>query len=97
VAAVQRVVSDPDSGREVALHVVGLVRKQPALGALVEQRYAEAEQKMFVPELMLLTAALVVLAIRIKRVKVGDTEVSFYPAGDEVKTLVGGLVKAIGP
>jgi hypothetical protein len=92
---IERLVEDPDSSRAMALKVLGLVRGFPELRALIEQRYDELERKMFVPELMLLTAALVVLAMRIKRLKVGHTEITFYPAGDEVKSFISGMTKGI--
>jgi hypothetical protein len=94
-AAVHRVVTDEVAARAMALHVIGLVRQSPELSALVEQRYDRAEQTMFVPELMMLSAALVILAMRVKRMKIGRAEVSFYAAGDEVKAFVGGLVKGV--
>lgn len=92
---VKDVVEDPASAQQLAIKVIGLVRSNEELTALIEQRYDELERKMFAPELMLLIGALVVLAMRVKRVRIGQSEVTFYPASDEVKAFVVELAAGI--
>jgi hypothetical protein len=90
---VLRAVRDDASARAVMDRLVEFIRQYPELGAVIDEECQELAQKMFVPEL--LTGALVILALRIKRVKIGDIDIRFYRAGEEVKAFVSGLVKGI--
>jgi hypothetical protein len=78
----------------VVLRVLEEVRQYPELADEIDQRYAARQQKMAAPELILLSGALVVLAMRIKEINISrkGKRITFYPSGDAVKSFVSGLV-----
>ena len=88
----RNMVAEPEQARLLSIEVLRVICESDLLRQAVEERYEQLEQKMFTPELFLLAGALVVLAIRIKRIKLGESEVSFYPAGDEVKAFLTSLL-----
>lgn len=94
---VQHVLEDEILARQVCLRILEEVRRYPELAEEVDRRYAARQQKMAVPELILVSAALVILAMRIKEIKFErkNKRITFYPSGVEVKAFVSGLVNSI--
>jgi len=92
---VQAVLDDEDLATEACRRVLDEVRRRPDLAERVAAAYEERLQKMTGIEVVLLAGALVVLAIRIKRVRWGHHEVDFEPAGETVASFVAELVKRI--
>jgi hypothetical protein len=93
---VQVVFEDEALAVQACMRILDEVRDQPELAQRVATAYDERLEKMTGVELVLLAGALVVLAIRIKRLRWGDKEVEFEPAGEAVATFVAGLAKAVG-
>ena len=93
---IQMVLEDDDLATEVSRYVLDEIRMVPELAERVAEVYEERRQKMVGLELILLAGALVVLAMRIKRLRVGRTVIDFEPAGNAVSTFVGGLAKSVG-
>lgn len=93
---VQGMLEDEELATRVCREVLDHVRAHPELAARVAQEFEARKQKMTGVELVLLAGALVVLAMRIKRIKWGRSEktIDFEPSGDAVKTFVGTLVKS---
>jgi hypothetical protein len=92
---VQVVLEDEELAAQACRRVLDEVRAQPELAERVAAAYEERRQKMTGIELVLLAGALVVLAIRIKRVRWGDKQVDFEPSGEAVSTFVAGLAKGV--
>jgi hypothetical protein len=90
------ILEDEDLSREVACAVLDEVRKQPELAQMVADAYEERAQKMVVPELVLLTGALVILAIKIDTIQWNKkgVKIKFYESGEAVKTFLSGLLKS---
>src|SRR6266496_3042567 len=66
---IRNVLEDEDLSKELSLAVLDEVHKNPELAGMVAEAYDERAQKMVVPELLLLTGALVILAIKIDTIQ----------------------------
>lgn len=95
VQIIRNVLEDEDLSKELSLAVLDEVRKNPELAAMVAEAYEEQAQKMVVTELLLLTGAVVILAIKLKAIQVSKKGVyiNFYPASKAIETFLGGLMK----
>jgi hypothetical protein len=78
--------------------VLDQVRGYPKLAERVAREYEARKQKMTGVEVVLLAGALVILAMRIKHIRWGQSgaAIDFEPANEAVKTFITGLVKGIG-
>jgi hypothetical protein len=96
---IQRALEDEDASTQIALEILGAVRLNAALADRIAQEYAVTETKLAVPELLLLTGALVILAIKVKKIKWGQQqgEVTFFEATEPVKAFIVGLAKRFMP
>lgn len=93
---VQALLEDEEGASRACRAVLDQVRGYPELAQRVAEEYEARQQKMTGVEVVLLAGALVVLAMRIKHVRIGSFVLDFDPANDAVKTFVAGLVKAGG-
>jgi hypothetical protein len=91
---VQAALEDPEQSQKIALAVLGEIRQIPPLAERVAEAYEARNREMAGPELLLLAAAVVILAIKVKDVSFSKSgaKASFYEAGEAVKTFVAGLV-----
>jgi hypothetical protein len=96
-AAVQELLEDDDTAVELCHAVLGEVRRHPELAAEVARAYEDRTRKMAGAELLLLAGALVVLATRIKEIRVGKsgTKVTFSESGEAVKAFLAALLTSI--
>ena len=94
---VQELLEDDDTAVELCHVVLAEVRRHPDLADAVAEAYEVRERKMTGAEVLLLVGALVVLATRIKKIKLakGHTEITFSESGDAVKAFLSGLVASI--
>ena len=93
---IQEALEDEELTERLARGVLDQVRAHPELADRVAREFEARKQKMTGVELVLLAGALVVLAMRIKRVKWGQSVVDFEPSGEAVKAFVTNLVKTAG-
>ncbi len=96
-SAVQELLEDDDTAVELCQAVLVEVRRHPELATEVAEAYEERTRKMAGAEVLLLTGALLVLAIRIKEIKVGkgNTKITFSESSEAVKAFLAGLVDRI--
>jgi hypothetical protein len=94
----QEILEDEDLATSVCREILDQVRIHTDLADRVAAAFEARKQKMTGIELVLLSGALVVLAMRIKRIKWGNsgTTIDFEPSGDAVKAFVTSLVKSVG-
>jgi hypothetical protein len=94
---IQNMLEDEDLSKEVSLAVLNEVRKNPQLAQMVAEAYEERTQKMVMPELLLLTGALVILAIKIDTIQWSKkgVRIKFSESSDAIKTFLGGLMKTM--
>jgi hypothetical protein len=92
---IQGLLEDEDSSAEISLAVLEEVRKHPELAQRVAEVYDERTQKLTGAELLLLTGALVILAIKIETIQLDKNgfRITFVKSGDVVKSFLTGLVK----
>jgi hypothetical protein len=90
VEAIQELLEDEDRAWEACASTLNLLRRIPELRDEVDQAYEERQNAMTGPVEFLLAGALLVLAMKIKRVVLTKDrkEVEFYDAGDSVKATV---------
>jgi hypothetical protein len=95
VQTVRNVLEDEDLAKEVALAVLDEVRKNPELAGMVAEAYDERTQKMVVPELLLLTGALVILAIKLESIEWSKKgiRINFGKASEAIKTFLEVIMK----
>jgi len=93
-AAADGLVSDDAVSREVALVTLRELAKQPELAAEIEAAWKERSGMMVIDGGVLIGAALLLLVMKLKRVKVKDVEVEFYEAKSDIVNAVRGLVGA---
>ncbi len=87
-------LEDEGTATRLSSGVLDILSEYPIFERLVEQRYEERRQKMTGIEVTLLAGALAILAIRVKRLRVGNKQMSaeFEPAGQAVAALIKGLL-----
>jgi hypothetical protein len=95
-ADVQRLLEDPELSKRLSLEVLGLVRERPLLAERAAEYYETVARKMASPEILLLVGALVILAIKIKEVRIGNRVVKFYDAGRSVENFLQVLLPGSG-
>ncbi|MFQ5906716.1 MAG: hypothetical protein ACE5JA_09110 [bacterium] len=95
---IQQLLEDEDLSAQVCLKLLGEVRNYPKLADRVAEAYDAKAGVMAVPEMLLLTGALVILAIRIKEIRWSKKEkvIQFEKAGEVAKSFVIGLIKSGG-
>jgi hypothetical protein len=86
--AAEEVLQRTEMSRPVALALLGEIAREPALAQEIEAAYRARQGMMVVDPATLLAGALLVLALKLKRVKVGDVDVSFYPMKERALTAV---------
>jgi hypothetical protein len=94
---VQELLEDDESAVKLCHVVLAEVRQHRDLADAVAQAYQDRERKMTGAEVLLLVGALVVLATRIKKVKLakGHPEITFSESGEAVKAFLAALVASI--
>jgi hypothetical protein len=85
--AAEQVLERTEMSRPVALALLEEIAREPALAQEIEAAY-RAREGMMVEPATLFAGALLVLALKLKRVKVGDVDVSFYPMKERALTAV---------
>jgi hypothetical protein len=106
-ADVQRVLEDDRGARELALAVIGEIRRVPELAAEVEARLAERARKLSAPELLMATGALLVLAIKLKEIRFvqskergsssSEVAMNFYESSAVLKDVIAHIIRAFRP
>ena len=96
VEQIREALEDEGLAERISLGVLDQVRAIPELADRVARDFEARKQKMVGVELVLLAGALVVLAMRIKRVRWGGAAFDFEPSGDAVKAFVSNLLKSQG-
>ncbi|PYS48935.1 MAG: hypothetical protein DMF68_11585 [Acidobacteria bacterium] len=94
---VQQLLEDEETSTQISLKLLEEVRKYPEIADRVAAAYEARSKKMVVAETMLLTGALVVLAMKLKEIRWSKKEkvIKFDKAGKEVKSFIVGLLKGI--
>jgi hypothetical protein len=97
LAQVRELLEDEDLSSRVCRETLDRVRDVPGLADRIAQAYELREQKLLV-ETVLLSGALVILAIKVKKIRSEDGKivVTFGSAGEAVKAFVAGLVSSLG-
>jgi hypothetical protein len=90
---VQELFEDKDLSIRISLYILGEVRKYPELAQSIANSYNERTKKMAVAEILLLTAPLTILAIKLKSIKWGDKEFTFYESSEAIKSFLTGLFR----
>jgi len=93
---IQAALEDSDRSQQLALTVLDQIRRFPELADQVNDAYEARRREMAGPELLLLAGAVVILAIKLKAVKISARGVSidFDKAGKAVELTVSGIFKA---
>jgi len=91
---VRSLLEDPEHGKALSLAVLEEARKSPELAERIADAYDERRQKMASPELILLVGALVILAIKLKEIKLSkkETKISFFESSTAVKGFAVGMI-----
>jgi len=94
---IQAALEDPEQSRNMALAVLGEIRRIPPLAERVAEAYEARKGEMAGPALVLLAGAVVILAIKAKSFSFTKEgiKMSFFEAKDQVKSFVGGLARLI--
>jgi len=92
----QAAFDDPERAQKIALAVLWQVRHITPLAEVVAEAYEARNREMAGPELLLLTGAIVILALKVKSVDISKSgaKFSFYEAGAAVKSFVTDFVKS---
>jgi hypothetical protein len=96
-AQIQAALEDPERAQKMAVAVLGKIRDAPLLAERVAEAYEARNREMCGPEMLLLAGAVVILAIKLKDIKISSEglSVSFDKSAEEVKAFVAGLVRSI--
>jgi hypothetical protein len=87
---IQEMLESEDLSTELCLKLLGEVRKEPRLAERIAAAYEARAQKMAVAETALLAGALVILAIKIRKISWGKDkkEIAFDSAGATVTAFI---------
>jgi hypothetical protein len=94
---IQQLLEDEDSSKAISLAILKEVQQHPDLAQRVAEAYDERTQKLTGAELVLLSGALVILAIKIKKIRWTKSggEIGFSKSGDVIKSFLAGLMTKI--
>ncbi|MFI7405963.1 hypothetical protein ACIBW9_36785 [Streptomyces sp. NPDC049541] len=96
---VQELLEDDETAVRLCQVVLDEVRRYRELADAVAKAYEERTRKMTGAEVLLLAGAVVVLATRIKEIKVGKgkegTKITFSESGEAIKKFLAGLVSGL--
>jgi len=95
---IQRLLENEETSTELCLKVLDEIRCYPELANQLACAYERRLQSMATPELFLLTSALVILVLRLKKVswQKSSKEITFYPSGKAVSSFIINLLSKIG-
>ena len=90
---IQQALEDKTMSSDLALQILGVLREQPDLAVLIAVEYEKATKRMAGVEIML-TAALLVLAYKIKKFKwdKDSVEITFAPFSQKITELLSFLL-----
>ncbi|MCW3474595.1 hypothetical protein [Limobrevibacterium gyesilva] len=92
---IQQLLEDEELSSQLCVQLLGEIRAIPELADRVAAAYDMRERKMAVTETLLLAGALVILALKLKKISwgAGKGEVAFHPPGEVAKSFLLGLLK----
>ena len=92
---IEDLLEDEESSAAISLAILKEVQKHPELAERVAKAYQERTHKMTGIETVLLAGALVVLAVKIKKLQwtKSGVVISFTKSADVVKSFLSGLIK----
>jgi len=93
----QRLLETDETSVELCLKILDIIRAYPEMANQISLAYDRRVQSMATPEIMLLTSALVILAMRIRKVSLQKSkmEFEFESAGKAVSSFIIALLGKI--
>jgi hypothetical protein len=91
-AAVARLTDDPVASRQLTVAVLRQLAANPSMAAEIEAAYEARRGMMVIDPLTISAMALLLFVLKLKRVKLGRAEVTFFEAKEGVLKAVRGLV-----
>lgn len=93
--AIQRLLESEDASREVSLALLGKIREIDPLSSLISEAYEEHRRKMAGPELLLAIGALIILAIKVKKLKISKegVDMQFFMPSSVLKEFIASFLK----
>jgi hypothetical protein len=88
----QNLLEDTQSARQINIKILEELRASPELSQRIDERYDRGRQNLMT-ETVLLTGALVVLAVRLKEIAWHGGKITFFKSSSEVKAF---LTKLLG-
>jgi len=86
-------VRDEVVTRQLAVHVLRSLAQQPVIAAEIEVAYRARQRMLVIDAGVISAAALLLLVLKLKRVKIGGVDVSFYDARqsalDSIRRMLG--------
>jgi hypothetical protein len=77
---VTAVLRDHDSARQLAVQALRTIGEEPALAGQVAAAYLARREMMVVDAGLVAAGALLLLVLKLKRIKIGNVDISFYEA-----------------
>lgn len=91
--AAAELVRDQKAARQLTVRVLRSLAQQPILAAEIEAAYRDRQRMLVIDAGLISAAALLLLVLKLKRVKIGGVDVSFYDARqsalDSIRRLLG--------
>lgn len=95
-AVAERIVTDRAIARPVAIRLLETIAQDPAIAGEVEAAYQKRRKLLTVGVDLILAAALMVVVLKIKRVRIGKADVQFGMLSDKVVEKVLSFVNPVG-
>lgn len=94
---IRELLEDEGRASRVCYKVLDEVRKCSPLSERIASAYEARSKKMAAGEILLITGALVILAIRVKSVRWSseEKEITFYKSSDAIKAFMSGLLRGL--
>ena len=93
----QKILHDQKLSSDLCIEVLKEIRRHPILAKKIEEAYNARENQLAEPTTLLLAGALVILAIRIKKIRWTDQnkEIEFDKSGKAVEGFVSNILRKI--
>jgi hypothetical protein len=94
---IQKLLESEAASREVSLALLGKIREIDPLSSLISEAYEEHRRRMAGPELLLAIGALIILAIKVKKLKISKegVELQFSMPSSVLKEFIASFLKGV--
>ncbi len=81
---VAHLIREPEQARELTIAMLRAMREMPVLAEAIEEAYESRRGMLAIDPELIAAGALLLFVLKLKRIKIGKVDISFYEARDNV-------------